>query len=65
MTDPCTTDPSPTDPPPVDSLPTPDADTPPADAPEPVVHGPKGLIGPTLVGMAIGLAVILALIWLG
>lgn len=37
----------------------------PTDAPEPAPQVPKGLIGPTLVGMAIGVAVILALIWLG
>ena len=31
----------------------------------PAPRGPAGLIGPTLVGMVVGVAVILLLLWLG
>ena len=38
---------------------------PPDDPPdEPVPRGPAGLIGPTLVGMVVGVAAILLLLWM-
>ena len=40
------------------------ANTPEEGTPEPAPRGPAGLILPTLVGMVIGVAVILLLLWM-